>query len=80
MGQSSRLNQSTYSWSTTGCLLLTLNGPNDHFQLNPEPLKFKMAALDTFWLNKSQCDEAERLYFEKLSGAKVILSFACLCF
>jgi len=40
-------------------------------ELNPEPLKFKMAALDTFWFNKTQCDEAERMYFEKLSGAKV---------
>jgi len=32
-----------------------------------------MAALaqDTFWFNKTQCDEAERMYFEKLSGAKV---------
>jgi hypothetical protein len=35
-----------------------------------------MAALaqETIWFNKSQCEEAERLYYEKLSGAKVIIS------
>jgi len=41
--------------------------------LNPEPLNSKMAALaqESIWFNKSQCDDAERMYFEKLSGAKV---------
>ncbi|XP_023348099.1 uncharacterized protein LOC111716835 isoform X3 [Eurytemora carolleeae] len=31
-----------------------------------------MAALaqESIWFNKSQCDDAERMYFEKLSGAK----------
>jgi len=32
-----------------------------------------MAALaqENIWFNKAQCDDAERMYFEKLSGAKV---------
>merc|ERR1711936_496622 len=28
-------------------------------------------AMETFWLNKSACDDAERAYYEKLSGCKV---------
>merc|ERR1711872_1178703 len=33
----------------------------------------KMADLaqESIWFNKAQCDDAERMYFEKLSGAKV---------
>jgi len=33
-----------------------------------------MAALaqESIWFNKAQCDDAERMYFEKLSGAKVV--------
>jgi len=33
-----------------------------------------MAALaqENIWFNKAQCDDAERMYFEKLSGAKVV--------
>jgi len=27
-------------------------------------------AMETFWLNKSACDDAERAYYEKLSGCK----------
>ena len=32
-------------------------------------------AMETFWLNKSACDDAERAYYEKLSGCKVIFDF-----
>merc|ERR1711892_527078 len=28
-------------------------------------------AMESFWLNKSACDDAERAYYEKLSGCKV---------
>ena len=28
---------------------------------------------ETFWQNKAACDDAERAYYEKLSGCKVIL-------
>jgi len=28
-------------------------------------------AQESIWFNKAQCDDAERMYFEKLSGAKV---------
>merc|ERR1711970_601200 len=28
-------------------------------------------AMETFWLNKAACDDAERAYYEKLSGCKV---------
>jgi len=27
-------------------------------------------AMESFWLNKSACDDAERAYYEKLSGCK----------
>jgi len=29
-------------------------------------------AMESFWMNKSACDDAERAYYEKLSGCKVI--------
>ena len=62
------------SWSSGKIFFYT---QKYHFQLNPEPLNSKMAALaqESIWFNKSQCDDAERMYFEKLSGAKV--NFAC---
>ena len=45
------------------------------FSLSLSSISFStMAALaqENIWYNKSQCEEAERLYYEKLSGAKVI--------
>ena len=56
------------------------------FSVCPEPLKplktrRKMAAAalaqENIWFNKAQCEDAEKLYFEKLSGAKVKLNSAC---
>ena len=48
--------------------------------VSPVPLKLTMAALaqENIWFNKAQCDDAERMYFEKLSGAKVIFLFLVL--
>jgi hypothetical protein len=36
-----------------------------------------MAALaqENIWFNKAQCEEAERLYYEKLAGAKVTIDY-----
>ena len=34
-------------------------------------------AQENIWFNKAQCEDAEKLYFEKLSGAKVKLNSAC---
>ena len=30
-----------------------------------------MSVLETYWTNKAACDDAERAYYEKLSGCKV---------
>ena len=37
-------------------------------------------AQENIWFNKAQCEDAEKLYFEKLSGAKVKLNSACFLF
>ena len=33
-----------------------------------------MSVFESFWQNKSACDDAERAYYEKLSGCKVNFS------
>ena len=35
-----------------------------------------MAYFDSFWANKAACDDAERAYYEKLSGCKVKVRYA----
>jgi hypothetical protein len=35
---------------------------------------WKFRPPESFWLNKSACDDAERAYYEKLSGCKVASS------
>merc|ERR1711910_5563 len=37
----------------------------------PDTVNMSALAMETFWLNKSACDDAERAYYEKLSGCKV---------
>ena len=38
-----------------------------------------MSVLENFWANKAACDDAERAYYEKLSGCKVtIIQFSSL--
>merc|ERR1711936_1487234 len=36
----------------------------------PDTVNMSALAMETFWLNKSACDDAERAYYEKLSGCK----------
>merc|ERR1712236_23771 len=36
----------------------------------PDTVNMSALAMETFWLNKSACDDAERVYYEKLSGCK----------
>merc|ERR1711962_1905837 len=41
-------------------------------QLPKDPDRyFIMSTFENFWANKAACDDAERAYFEKLSGCKV---------
>ena len=35
-------------------------------------------AAENIWFNKAQCDDAERAYYEKLAGAKVMSPPMCL--
>ena len=37
-----------------------------------------MSVFESYWSNKAACDDAERAYYEKLSGCKVNLSFVPL--
>merc|ERR1712098_424289 len=40
-------------------------------QLPKDPDRyFTMSTFENFWANKAACDDAERAYFEKLSGCK----------
>ena len=42
---------------------------------NPfEEMEAVLWKTESFWLNKSACDDAERTYYEKLSGCKVASS------
>merc|ERR1712183_244538 len=45
---------------------------SSHFA-SPSPYPDKMSGLmlENFWANKAACDDAERAYYEKLSGCKV---------
>ena len=33
-----------------------------------------MSVFESYWANKAACDDAERAYYEKLSGCKVTIS------
>merc|ERR1712088_934318 len=39
-------------------------------QVKPRQI-FTMSVFESYWANKAACDDAERAYYEKLSGCKV---------
>merc|ERR1711988_13601 len=44
---------------------------SSHFAKPRYPDKMSGLVLESFWANKAACDDAERAYYEKLSGCKV---------
>merc|ERR1711874_104513 len=44
---------------------------SSHFASPRYPDKMSGLMLENFWANKAACDDAERAYYEKLSGCKV---------
>merc|ERR1711997_1282431 len=44
---------------------------SSHFATPRYPDKMSGLMLENFWANKAACDDAERAYYEKLSGSKV---------
>merc|ERR1712156_1291790 len=41
------------------------------FQRSKPRQIFTMSVFESYWANKAACDDAERAYYEKLSGCKV---------
>merc|ERR1711997_176207 len=44
---------------------------SSHFATPRYPDKMSGLMLENFWANKAACDDAERAYYEKLSGCKL---------